>query len=132
MALAIEVLSGPVTRSLALDLRGFLMNAHLVPPDAAGMTAAGRHALWAWLAAVALPLGVLLLAGLAGWVVQHRPLALRIRAVAAEHGVPLVDNPPLARALHATVDIDEEIPVEHYKAVAEVIGYVLRLRRRPA
>ena len=59
-------------------------------------------------------------------------LALRIRAVAAEHGVPLMENPPLARALHASVDIDEEIPVEHYKAVAEVIGYVLRLRRRPA
>jgi flagellar biosynthesis protein FlhB len=59
-------------------------------------------------------------------------LALRIRAVAAEHGVPVVENPPLARALHASVDLDEEIPVEHYKAVAEVIGYVLRLRRRPS
>jgi flagellar biosynthetic protein FlhB len=57
-------------------------------------------------------------------------LALRIRAVAAEHGVAVVENPPLARALHATVEIDDEIPVEHYKAVAEVIGYVLRLRRR--
>jgi len=56
-------------------------------------------------------------------------LALRIRAVATEHGVAVVENPPLARALHATVDIDDEIPVEHYKAVAEVIGYVLRLRR---
>jgi flagellar biosynthetic protein FlhB len=57
-------------------------------------------------------------------------LALRIRAVAAEHGVAVVENPPLARALHATVEIDAEIPVEHYKAVAEVVGYVLRLRRR--
>jgi flagellar biosynthesis protein FlhB len=57
-------------------------------------------------------------------------LALRIRAVATEHGVAVVENPPLARALHATVEIDDEIPVEHYKAVAEVIGYVLRLRRR--
>src|SRR5829696_7887553 len=36
------------------------------------------------------------------------------------------ENPPLARALHASVDLDEEMPVEHYKAVAEVIGYVLR------
>ena len=44
LALAILVLSGPVTRSLALDLRAFLMNAHLVPPDGAGMTAAGRYA----------------------------------------------------------------------------------------
>jgi flagellar biosynthesis protein FlhB len=59
-------------------------------------------------------------------------IALKIRSVAAEHGVAVVENPPLARALHATVDIDEEIPVEHYKAVAEVIGAILRLRRRPA
>jgi flagellar biosynthetic protein FlhB len=57
-------------------------------------------------------------------------LALRIRAVAEEHGVPVIENPPLARTLHASVKLDEEIPVEHYKAVAEVIGYVLRLRRR--
>ena len=42
----------------------------------------------------------------------------------------IVENPPLARALHATVEIDQEIPVEHYKAVAEVIGTILRLRRR--
>jgi len=40
----------------------------------------------------------------------------------------VVENPPLARALHATVEIDEEVPPEHYKAVAEVIGYVMRLR----
>lgn len=59
-------------------------------------------------------------------------LARRIRAVAEEHHVPIVENPPLARALHATVDIDAEISVEHYKAVAEVIGYVLRLRGRAA
>jgi flagellar biosynthetic protein FlhB len=41
----------------------------------------------------------------------------------------VVENPPLARALHATVEIDQEIPPEHYKAVAEVIGYVMKLRR---
>jgi len=60
-------------------------------------------------------------------------LALKIREVAEEHGVAVVENPPLARTLHAAVDVDEEIPAEHYKAVAEVIGYVLRLdgmRRR--
>ena len=56
-------------------------------------------------------------------------LALKIKAVAAEHAVPVVENPPLARALHATVEIDQAIPPEHYKAVAEVIGYVMRLRR---
>ena len=55
-------------------------------------------------------------------------IALKIREVAAEHDIPIVENPPLARALHATVEIDEEIPPEHYKAVAEVIGYVMRLK----
>jgi flagellar biosynthetic protein FlhB len=54
-------------------------------------------------------------------------LALRIRAVAEEHDVPVVENPPLARALHATVEVDQAIPAEHYKAVAQVIGYVMRL-----
>jgi flagellar biosynthetic protein FlhB len=56
-------------------------------------------------------------------------IALKIREVATAHDVPVVENPPLARALHATVDIDEEIPSEHYKAVAEIIGYVMKLRR---
>ena len=55
-------------------------------------------------------------------------IALKIREVAAEHRILVVENPPLARALHATVEIDEEVPPEHYKAVAEVIGYVMRLR----
>jgi len=56
-------------------------------------------------------------------------LALKIRQIAGEHAVPVVENPPLARALHATVEIDEAVPPEHYKAVAEVIGYVMKLRR---
>ena len=55
-------------------------------------------------------------------------LAQRIREVAEENDVPVVENPPLARALYAAVEIDEEIPEEHYKAVAEIIGYVMRLR----
>jgi flagellar biosynthetic protein FlhB len=59
-------------------------------------------------------------------------LALKIREVANEHDVPIIENPPLARALHASVDLDETVPVEHYKAVAEVIGFVLRTRRRRA
>ena len=57
-------------------------------------------------------------------------LALKIREVAEEHHIPVVENPPLARALHAGVEIDDEIAPDHYKAVAEVIGYVLRLRQR--
>ena len=55
-------------------------------------------------------------------------LAARIRDVAEEHDIPLVENPPLARALYAAVELDEEIPQDHYKAVAEVIGYVMRLK----
>jgi flagellar biosynthetic protein FlhB len=54
-------------------------------------------------------------------------LALRIREVAEDHDVPVVENPPLARALHASVEVDEAVPAEHYKAVAQVIGYVMRL-----
>jgi flagellar biosynthetic protein FlhB len=311
--LALMLLSGTVTQNLALNLRGFLMNAHLVPADGAGFAAVGRQALWAGLAAAGLPAAVVSIAALMGGGLQHRPLwtlqplkpqfsrvspssgfkrlfgqealvqfvkgfvkitivgavastvlwserdrleglvrteaigllpallaltlklmggvlavyafvaigdgvyqriswlnrqrmskrelkeefketegnpeikaklkqiriarvkrrmmaavptatvvimnpthyavalkyergmaapvcvakgvdvmALRIRAVATEHGVSIVENPPLARALHATVEIDQEIPVEHYKAVAEVIGTILRLRRRPA
>ncbi|WP_342728077.1 MULTISPECIES: flagellar biosynthesis protein FlhB [unclassified Bradyrhizobium] len=56
-------------------------------------------------------------------------LAFKIREIAKEHDIPIVENVPLARALYATVEIDKEIPVEHYHAVAEIIGYVMRLRR---
>ena len=56
-------------------------------------------------------------------------LAFKIREIAREHDIPIVENVPLARALYATVDIDQEIPTEHYHAVAEVIGYVMRLKR---
>jgi len=55
-------------------------------------------------------------------------LAERIRAVARAHGVPLIENPPLARALHAGVELGAEVPPAQYRAVAEVIGYVLRQR----
>jgi flagellar biosynthetic protein FlhB len=57
-------------------------------------------------------------------------LALRIRAVAEENDVPVVENPPLARALYAAVEIDQTIPGEHFKAVAQVIGYVMRLKAK--
>jgi flagellar biosynthetic protein FlhB len=55
-------------------------------------------------------------------------VAMKIREIAAEHDVPIVENPPLARALYAGVEIDREIPPEHYKAVAEIISYVFRLK----
>lgn len=53
-------------------------------------------------------------------------VALRIRAVARENDVTLYENPPLARALYDTVEVDEDIPAEHYKAVAQVISFVFR------
>ena len=59
-------------------------------------------------------------------------IAFRIREVAKQHDIPLVENPPLARALYATVEIDEEVPHEHYKAVAEVISYVMKLEQKQA
>jgi flagellar biosynthetic protein FlhB len=55
-------------------------------------------------------------------------LAERIRTVARAHAVPVIRNPQLARALHAGVELGAEVPPAHYRAVAEVIGYVLRLR----
>ena len=60
-------------------------------------------------------------------------LALRLRASALEAGVPVVENPPLARALYAVVEIEAEIPVEHYEAVAKIIGFVMgKAKPRPA
>ena len=56
-------------------------------------------------------------------------IALKIREIATENEVPIVENPPLARALHKSCDLDDEIPYEHFKAVAEVIGYVMRLNK---
>lgn len=57
-------------------------------------------------------------------------VAARIREVAKENDIPLVENPPLARALFESVDIDAEIPPEHYKAAAEIISYVFQLKGR--
>jgi flagellar biosynthetic protein FlhB len=57
-------------------------------------------------------------------------LALKIRSVAEEAGVPVVEDPPLARALYATVEIDQTIPRQHYEAVAKVIGFVLSAARK--
>ena len=56
-------------------------------------------------------------------------LALRIREVAREHAVPIVENVPLARALYAAVDVDETIPREHFEAAAKIIGFVMQKRK---
>lgn len=57
-------------------------------------------------------------------------VALKIREIATENDVPIIENPPLARALYASVEVDETIPAEHFKAVAQVIGFVMRLKNR--
>ena len=57
-------------------------------------------------------------------------IALKIREIATDHDIPIVENPPLARALYAAIDVDDTIPTEHFKAVAQVIGYVMRLRSK--
>ena len=57
-------------------------------------------------------------------------VAFRIREVAEAHNIPIIEDAPLARALYATVEIDEVIPREHYEAVAKVIGFVMQQARR--
>ncbi len=59
-------------------------------------------------------------------------LALRIRQVAREHGVPVVQRPPLARGLYATCEVGDEVPPQYYRAVAEVLAYVYQLAGRAA
>jgi flagellar biosynthetic protein FlhB len=56
-------------------------------------------------------------------------VALRIREVAEEHGVPIIEDPPLARALYGAVEVDQIIPHTHYEAVAKIIGFILAGRR---
>lgn len=59
-------------------------------------------------------------------------MAMRIRQIATGHGVPIVERPPLARALYKQVEPGQEIPPLHYEAVAEVLAYVYRLEGRAA
>lgn len=57
-------------------------------------------------------------------------IALKIREIGRENNIPIVENAPLARALYKSVEIDQEIPPEHYKAVADVIRFVMNLKNR--
>ena len=57
-------------------------------------------------------------------------VALKIREEAGKHEVPIVEDPPLARALYAAIDIDEMIPEEHFAAVAKLISFILTKKRR--
>ncbi|HTP88031.1 MAG TPA: EscU/YscU/HrcU family type III secretion system export apparatus switch protein [Bryobacteraceae bacterium] len=54
-------------------------------------------------------------------------LALRIRAIATSHNIPIIENPPLARALYQAADVGQAIPAEFYRAIAEVLAYVYKL-----
>ncbi|MCU0246370.1 MAG: EscU/YscU/HrcU family type III secretion system export apparatus switch protein [Bryobacter sp.] len=56
-------------------------------------------------------------------------LALRIREKAIAHGVPIIENPPLAQALYKSVAVGQEIPAVFYRAVAEILAYIYRLMR---
>ena len=54
-------------------------------------------------------------------------LALRIRATTNDSGIPIVENPPLARGLYESVQVGQEIPVQLYRAVAEVLAHIYKL-----
>jgi flagellar biosynthetic protein FlhB len=56
-------------------------------------------------------------------------VAAKIREIAEQHGIPLVEDPPLARALYAAVEVDQTIPHQHYEAVAKIIGFILAAKR---
>ena len=56
-------------------------------------------------------------------------IAKKIREIAKENDIPIVENPPLARALYDTVELEQEIPTQHYRAVAEIISYVYKIKK---
>jgi flagellar biosynthetic protein FlhB len=56
-------------------------------------------------------------------------LALKIREKARDHGVPIMENPPLARALHANAEVGDFIPPDLFGAVAEVLAYLIKIKQ---
>ena len=57
-------------------------------------------------------------------------IAEKIKEIAAEHNIPTISNPPLARGLYDTVELDKAIPTQHYRAVAQIISYVYKLKKQ--
>ena len=57
-------------------------------------------------------------------------IAKKIISIAREHGVPVIENPPVARALFKMVDLNQQIPPELYKAVAEILLFVYNLKNK--
>ncbi len=60
----------------------------------------------------------------------QRLVAERIKAIAEAHGIPIIENPPVARLLYKTVEIGQQIPEELYQAVAEILAYVYQLSEK--
>ena len=57
-------------------------------------------------------------------------IAQTIKEIAKESSIPIVENPPLARAMYKDVKIDEEIPIDHFEEVAKIISYVMSLEEK--
>jgi flagellar biosynthetic protein FlhB len=57
-------------------------------------------------------------------------IALKIKEIAMEHGIPIVEDPPLAKALYQVVELEQEIPSKFFQAVAEVLAYVYKLKNK--
>ena len=57
-----------------------------------------------------------------------RLIAERIKEIAGKHNVPVVENKPVARMLYKSVDVGDEIPYEMYKAVAEILAYIYKMK----
>lgn len=55
-------------------------------------------------------------------------IALKMRDIAKEHDIPIIENPPLTRSIYKSVEVDQQIPMEHYNAIAEIIRYVYKLK----
>jgi flagellar biosynthetic protein FlhB len=57
-------------------------------------------------------------------------LAIKIKDIARENKIPIIENPSLARALYDQIEIDQQIPEEFYKAIAEIFSYVYELKNK--
>ena len=57
-------------------------------------------------------------------------LAIKIKEIAKDHRIPIIENPALARSLYDQIDVDREIPSEFYKAMAEIFSYIYELKRK--
>ena len=165
--LVLSTFSEAMGGGILMPLRNLVANSWTIRTDGQSLLALAQNLEVALIAAIGVPLLMLMLAAIAGNMIQHRLVwsgeslkpkfskvspgaafkrvfgkqalanfakgvdlvAMKIREVARPHDIPVIENVPLARALYATVELDDEIPVEHYHAVAEIIGYIMGLKR---